>query len=192
MAHKLNPEAIRFLQQVASSEEVSSISHLLNAIVSGLDLSQKDYLAIEDYLMDRTAEIEQEGLEVPTFFEAIRNIVGRMMSSAPSTPSDGNSPMLPDYMPVGQQNQPVQGNRQRFQPKPQVKPRANREPKTPRISKKERYADSALTPDNIPQYLIDIHEIVNAAVEARLQDEIRRRVEAEEKLIRIQKTLGVL
>lgn len=190
MAQKLNPEAIRFLQQFASHEEVGSISHLLNAIVSGLDLNPKDYLAIEDYLMDRTSELEQEGLEVPAFFEAIRNIVGRLMSSTPAQPAQGNGSTLPDYAPVGQQpNQPLQS----FQPqKPARKPRANVEPKAPRVSRKEKYADADLTPENIPQYLLDIHDIVNAVVEARLQEEIKRREEAEEKLLRIQKTLGVL
>lgn len=190
MAYNLNPQEVSFLQRYVDHEDISSISHLLRAIISGVDLTKEDLLSIEDYLMDRTAEIEGEGLDVPQFFDAIRNLVARIVNSAPAHLDGNKGPVLPGlagpqgYAPGGFQPPPA--------PKKERKPRAKPASDEPRVSKKEKYKDANLTPDNIPPYLVEIHEIVNQVVEARCQEEIERRIVAEKKLEQLQKILGGL
>jgi hypothetical protein len=187
MAYNLNPNEISFLQRFADHEDIQSISHLIRAITSGVDLTRDDLLSIEDYLMDRTAEIEGEGLEVPQFFEAIRNIVARLVNSSPVQQEASKTPTLP-----GVQSYPQQGFQGAPVPKKERKPRARPVSDEPRVSKKEKYKDADLTADNIPPYLREIHEIVNQVVEARCQEEIERRIAAEKKLEQLQKILGGL
>ena len=182
MAFILNQNEIRFLQQFSQHEEISSISHLINALITGVDLTKKDLVFIEDYLMDKSREIEDEGLDVPQFFEAIRNIVARIVNSPTTTteqPKDWNG-----------QN-PYETSQQDDKTNKKVKkPREAKAPSSePKISKKEKYKESEITADNIPQYLLDINTIINQVVEARCQEEIERRIVAENKLEQFQKIL---
>jgi hypothetical protein len=185
MAYSLNPNEIRFLQQVADNEEIGTISHLLRALTTGVDLTRDDLISIEDYLMDRAGEIDNEGLEVPQFFDAIRSIVARLVNS-PSTSVEqpkGASPL--GLTGMGAQ-QTADGRKPR---KPRVAKEASEEPREPKQSKKEKYKEAEITPDSVPQYLIDIHAIINQVVDARLEEEIERRVTAEKKLEQLQKIL---
>lgn len=181
----LGQNELQFLQRMAENPEVGSVSHLLRAIASGVELTSDDILSIEDYLMDRTAELDNEGLEVPAFFDGIRSIIAKVMSTAPAKPQS-NGPVLPGFEPAGQIPQQFQAKAPQKQRKPRVPKPESDEPK---ITKKEKYKDCDLTAENIPQYLVDIHNIVNLVVEARCAEEIERRIAAEKKLEKLQSVL---
>jgi len=186
MAYALNPQEIRFLQQIAEHETVGSISHLIRAIVTGVELTKDDLLSIEDHLMDQAGEIENEGLEVPPFFDAIRNIVARLVNTG------AGSQAAPQNAQNNPLNYPGAGPQAYQEPKKARKPREPKvdsdEPRTPKVSRKEKYKED-LTPDNIPVYLLDIYEIINQVVEAKCADEIARRIAAEDKLAQLQNIL---
>lgn len=186
MGYNINPQELRFLQQIAENEEVAPICHLLRAIATGVDLPSDDILSIEDYLMDRTAELDSEDIEVPGFFDAIRSIVAKVVNSTPSQAQDqfGQS-SIPGM--------PGMGPQANSAPKKVRKPRTPKsDAAEPRTSKKEKYKESEITAENIPQYLLDINNIINMVVDARCQEEIERRITAEKKLEQLQKILGGL
>lgn len=186
MAYALNPQEIKFLQQVAEHEAVGSISHLIRAIITGVELTKDDLLSIEDHLMDQAGEIENEGLEVPQFFDAIRSIVARLVNTGAGSQA----------APQNAQNNPLSfpgaGPQAYQEPKKTRKPREPKvdadEPRTPKVSRKEKYKED-LTPDNIPAYLVEIYDIINQVVEAKCADEISRRIAAEDKLAQLQNIL---
>lgn len=185
----LGQNELQFLQRIAENPEVGSVSHLLRAIASGVELTSDDMLSIEDYLMDRTAELDNEGLEVPAFFDGIRSIIAKVISTAPAKPQ-GNGPVLPGFEPAGQIPQQMNHQFQHQAPQKQRKPRAPKaESDEPKVTKKDKYKDCDLTAENIPQYLVDIHNIVNLVVEARCAEEIERRITAEKKLEKLQSVL---
>ena len=105
MAYNLNPQELAFLQRYAEHEDIAQISHLLRAIISGVDLTKDDLLSIEDNLMDRTSDMENEGLEVPQFFGAIRSIIARLVNSQPSAPDQSRQNIIPGMV---NPNQPFQ------------------------------------------------------------------------------------
>lgn len=187
MAYNLNPNELAFLQRFADHEEIASIGYILKSIVSGVDLTRDDLFSVEDYLMDRTNEIEGEGLDVPQWFDGIRSIIAKLINSPQSGIDAGKAMQPPGLPPFGQP--PLQ---QALTPKKERKPRAKPVSDEPKPSKKEKYKDAELTPDNVPPYLREIHEIMNQVVEARCQEEIERRIAAEKKLEQLQKILGGL
>ncbi|MFA5403412.1 MAG: hypothetical protein WC358_00585 [Ignavibacteria bacterium] len=168
-------------------EDIASISYILRSIISGVDLTRDDLLKVEDHLMDRGNELEEEGLDVPQWFEGIRTIIARLINS----PQSGieSSKTAP---PLGMQQFGPPQVQQTPLPKKERKQRAKPVNEEPKPSKKDKYKDGELTPDNIPVYLREIHEIINQVVEARCQEEIERREVAEKKLAQLQKILGGL
>jgi hypothetical protein len=187
MAYNLNPNELAFLQRFSDHEDIASIGYLLKSIVSGVDLTRDDLFSVEDYLMDRANEIEGEGLDVPQWFDGIRSIIAKLINSPQGGIESVKAMQPPGLQQFGQS--PLQ---QAPAPKKERKQRVKAVSDEPKPSKKEKYKDSELTPDNVPPYLRDIHEIINQVVEARCQEEIERRLVAEKKLEQLQKILGGL
>lgn len=174
----LTPQEKQFLGSVAQQEQLSSVSYVINALVNGVEVGIKDLYALDDSLMDIANEIEAEDLKVPPFIDAIKDIIGRLISTGPQVVSQNPANPITQYQ---QQGVPKKTK--------VMKPKVERAPAEPRSSRKEKYNDIELTGENVPQYLKDIHAIMMNVLEQRLADEIALRQQAEAKLAKLLEVL---
>lgn len=184
MGYTLNANERSFIAAIQNHESVSGIGYLLTSLLTGVELSTKDLLIIEDHCMDQVNEMENEGLEVPKFMDQLRDLISRLINSGAGTPvPETNANPLSQFINRDAQT-PTRA------PAPPKKPKVVKSPEEI-AERKNKYKSSEFNAENAPAYLTEIYNIVEKVVAARCEDEIAKRKIAEDKLAKLQSILGL-
>lgn len=193
MAYNLNPQERQLVQNLVNHEDMQSVSYILQSILLGSDIHPRDIESLDDHCMDLANNSESEGFQVPAFIDALRNICDKLFSSA-GVPAQTQFAPLTANIPAAQPGvlTPYQPTQPPVKPPKPPKPKKPVSEATPKVKPTEKYKKTELNAENIPPYLIEIHELVEKIVDARCAEEIKKRIEAEEKLEKVQKLIGAL
>lgn len=164
----LTQQENRFLNSIKDHESLQNISYLINALIAGTDLHGDQLDQIIDHCNDLRHDSASEGTPLPPFVETLWTLITKIATGG------GTSNDI-----LSQQNQgdPYERLPQLPETKKRKEPK-HRDPNVVKVSRvKEnvlaKYANTEIDAENIPQYLIEISQIIDKIVAAKCEDIVK-------------------
>lgn len=185
----LTQQEIRFLTSIKDNEALQNVSYLINALLTGVDLRADQIDQVLDHCNDLRHDSASEGTPLPPFVETLWALFTKLATGG-NTSQDILSKQNqndPFYQPL---QQPAQ--QQEYKRKKEPKTKDPNTVKVPKVKENPltKYANTEIDAENIPQYLLEISQIIDKIVAAKCEDIVKENTELKAQLAKIQALIG--